>query len=72
MGGKRVGRESGSRLGITLTFKHTTMEGYHKARCEYCRGWVADGDHRAVLVAGEKKFVHRRHPRREGEQTPEE
>ncbi len=41
-----------------------------RARCEYCRGWVADGEDRKILVGGETRYVHDRHPRREDEREP--
>lgn len=41
-------------------------------RCAYCRGRMARGEMRPVDRDGETVYVHTRHPRPEGEQSPKE
>lgn len=72
MSGNQAIRTTGSRtgVGVRVTSSRSSAQYYSRARCEYCRGWVADGDHREILVGEETKYVHRRHGRRDGEQSP--
>lgn len=68
MSGNRPIATSGQRKGKIDTAGRLPSPKNRRARCEYCRGWVAEGEDRSFLVGGEMKYVHRRHPVRESEQ----
>lgn len=43
------------------------QKGGKRARCAYCMGWVSLGEHRVITCGEQIRLVHRRHPRRHGE-----
>lgn len=57
-------KTTGVRRGISGSPAKRLDPGNKWYRCEYCRGRVAHGEHRTILVDGETKYVHARHPRR--------
>lgn len=68
MGGNLRAQATGQPKRPVVTSGRRRKSNAKRARCEYCRGWVADGEHREITVGGETKYVHDRHPRREAEE----